>query len=78
MAAGRLRVPDLGKVEGAIVLTAWLVASGEEVVVGQEVVELETSKVTFAVASDLAGRLIPMAEAGAEVGVGDPLADILP
>lgn len=73
-----LRVPDLGKVEGAIVLTAWLVAPGEVVAVGQEVAELETSKVTFAVECPAAGRLAPRAEPGAEVAVGDPLADILP
>ncbi|MCH7493224.1 hypothetical protein IIA16_00710 [bacterium] len=78
MAPGPLRVPDLGRVEGAIVLTSWLVASGTVVVVGQEVVELETSKVTFAVESDRAGTLFPLAVAGARLAVGDPLADILP
>ncbi len=68
----------MGRVEGAIVLLSWLVLSGTVVEVGQEVVELETSKVTFAVASDRAGRLTHLASPGAKLAVGDPLADILP
>ena len=70
---GALRVPDLGRVEGGIVLVAWLASDGETVAEGQEVVELETSKVTFAVEAPRAGVLSTAVSVGETVDVGDVL-----
>ena len=69
-------MPDLGKVEGDVLLVSWLVKEGDEVVKGQEVVELETSKVTFSVESDIEGKISKMKKEGTKVLVGEMIAFI--
>tara|TARA_B100000029_G_scaffold516666_1_gene632439 strand:+ start:1784 stop:1996 length:213 start_codon:yes stop_codon:yes gene_type:complete len=69
-------VPDLGRVEGDVLLVSWLVKEGDEVVKGQEVVELETSKVTFSVESDIEGKISKMKKEGTKVLVGEMIAFI--
>ncbi len=69
-------MPDLGRVEGDVLLVSWLVKEGDEVVKGQEVVELETSKVTFSVESDIEGKISKMKKEGTKVLVGEMIAFI--
>lgn len=60
--------------EGTIV--AWLVADGEEVAVGDELVEIETDKATMVHEAEHAGVLRTLVPAGEEVGVGVAIASI--
>jgi 2-oxoglutarate dehydrogenase E2 component (dihydrolipoamide succinyltransferase) len=69
-------VPDLGKVEGDIVLISWLVNDGDHVTEGNEIVELETSKVTFSVESDKTGKIKLLKEKGSCITVGEEIAII--
>tara|TARA_B100000530_G_scaffold158828_1_gene99944 strand:- start:1030 stop:1242 length:213 start_codon:yes stop_codon:yes gene_type:complete len=69
-------VPDLGKVEGDIVLISWLVNDGDHVTEGNEIVELETSKVTFSVESDKTGKIKLLKEKGSRITVGEEIAII--
>ncbi|MBC8514727.1 hypothetical protein H8D30_02565 [bacterium] len=68
-----LRVPSLGKIEGDIVLSQWLVDEGAAVQEGDEVVELETSKVVFSVESPFAGFLSHEKTEGSTVLIGERL-----
>jgi pyruvate dehydrogenase E2 component (dihydrolipoamide acetyltransferase) len=58
--------------EGTIV--AWLVAPGAAVAVGDELVEIESDKATMTVQAELEGPLTVLAEEGAAVVVGEPIA----
>ncbi len=69
-------MPDLGKVEGDIVLISWLVNDGDHVTEGNEIVELETSKVTFSVESDKTGKIKLLKEKGSRITVGEEIAII--
>ncbi len=69
-------VPDLGKVEGDVVLISWLVDDGDHVDEGDEIVELETSKVTFSIESDKTGNIKLMKQKGSSVKVGEEIAVI--
>ncbi len=69
-------MPDLGKVEGDVILVSWLVEEGAEVKKGQELVELETSKVTFSIESDRTGKITKMKAKGLKVFVGEEIATI--
>jgi pyruvate dehydrogenase E2 component (dihydrolipoamide acetyltransferase) len=61
--------------EGTIL--QWLKQVGEEVAVGDELVEIETDKANMAYESDLAGTLTEiLAEAGATLPIGTPIARI--
>src|SRR5689334_6732305 len=60
--------------EGLIV--RWLVADGEAVERGQEVVEIETDKATMSFEAPVAGPLWTIAAEEASVAVGDPIARI--
>ena len=69
-------VPDLGKVEGDVVLISWLVDDGDHVDEGDEIVELATSKVTFSIESDKTGYIKLMKQKGSSVKVGEEIAVI--
>lgn len=69
-------VPDLGKVKGDVILVSWLVKEGEDIKKGQEIVELETSKVTFSIESDKTGKITKMEKQGIKVFVGQEIAII--
>ncbi|HLI58697.1 MAG TPA: dihydrolipoamide acetyltransferase family protein [Solirubrobacteraceae bacterium] len=62
--------------EGTIV--QWLKASGEEVAVGEAIVEIETDKATMEYEAESAGILQILAETGATVTLGKPIARLLP
>ncbi len=70
-----VRVPKLGMDTTEAVVTAWMVAEGQQVEKGTPLVELETEKVNFAVESEVRGSVAKILQsAGALVPVGDVLA----
>ncbi len=61
--------------EGTIL--AWLKQVGEEIAIGDELVEIETDKANMAYESDVAGTLTEiLAEEGATLPIGSPIAVI--
>ena len=59
--------------EGTII--KWLKAVGEEVAVGEELVEVETDKANMAYESDVAGTLTEIiAQEGETLPIGSPIA----
>ncbi len=60
--------------EGTIL--RWLKANGEEVARGEELVEIETDKATMVYESDQQGVLQIIAEEGATLAVGQPIATV--
>ena len=61
--------------EGTIL--QWLKQVGDEVAVGDELVEIETDKANMAYESDMAGTLTEiLAEEGATLPIGEPIARI--
>ncbi|HEY2717877.1 MAG TPA: dihydrolipoamide acetyltransferase family protein [Solirubrobacterales bacterium] len=58
--------------EGTIL--AWLVAAGEPVAAGQELLEIETDKATMTVEAEAAGTLEILAPEGTTLAVGEPIA----
>ncbi len=58
---GEVRLPDLGEV-GEVTIVAWLVAEGDRVAAGEELVEVETEKTTFVVEAPAVGRLTRIAK----------------
>lgn len=70
-------VPKLGMDTTEAVITNWLIQEGDGVTKGMPVVELETEKVSFAVESEVDGKLSRILHpAGATVPVGGVLATI--
>ena len=59
--------------EGDIVLISWLINDGDHVDEGDEIVELETSKVTFSVESDKTGNIKFLKEKGHKITIKDSL-----
>lgn len=76
MAPTQIRVPDLGRVEGAITFTAWLADEGARVGEGDEIAEVETSKVTFAIEAPASGTLARGAAPGDEVSIGQAIGSL--
>ena len=71
-----VRLPDLGDVEDVTVVQ-WLKRVGDAVDVGDELVEVETSKAVFAVEAEAAGRLSRiLCSKGDVVHAGDRLAEL--
>jgi len=62
--------------EGTIL--SWLVAPGSEVAVGDDLLEVETDKANMTVEAEAAGVLEILAEEGATLPVGAPIARLLP
>jgi pyruvate dehydrogenase E2 component (dihydrolipoamide acetyltransferase) len=60
--------------EGTIL--RWLVADGEHVRRGQELVEIETDKATMVYESDAEGTLATLAQEGQTLAVGEPIARV--
>jgi acetyltransferase-like isoleucine patch superfamily enzyme len=69
-----LEVPREGVNDDVVRVLEWLVAEGHPVETRQPVAVLETTKVTYELEADRAGYLFPLAQAGAEVPVGMPVA----
>lgn len=68
-------LPDMGEdAEGEANVACWLVGVGDEVAVGDDLVELTTDKAAFTVPSPRKGVVAELlVEEGENVGVGDPL-----
>ena len=61
--------------EGTIL--TWLKQVGDEIAVGDEIVEIETDKANMAYESDVAGTLTEiLAEEGATLAIGTPIARV--
>ncbi|HZC37337.1 MAG TPA: lipoyl domain-containing protein, partial [Sphingomicrobium sp.] len=59
--------------EGTIL--TWMKKVGDEIAVGEEIVEIETDKANMAYESDVAGVLTEiLAEEGATLPIGEPIA----
>lgn len=58
------------------VVARWILQDGDPVAIGDEVVEVETDKATTAIESEFEGTLRILAEEGASVPVGAPLAEV--
>jgi pyruvate/2-oxoglutarate dehydrogenase complex dihydrolipoamide acyltransferase (E2) component len=75
--ATKLRMPDMGTVEGQVTLVRWLKAEGDTVAVGEPLFEVETDKGVSEVESALAGVLVRLVLAeGAKAGPGETIAYI--
>jgi pyruvate dehydrogenase E1 component len=69
-----ITMPALSEsMEEGTILT-WLRADGDEIAVGDELVEIETDKATMSYAAEAAGVLQIVAPVGTSVAVGDPIA----
>lgn len=68
-------LPDMGEdAEDEANVACWLVGVGDEVAVGDDLVELTTDKAAFTVPSPRKGVVAELlVEEGENVGVGDPL-----
>ena len=67
-------LPDLGEGLEDAVVSAWLVAEGDEVELNQPFVEIETAKATVEIPSPFAGRVARLhVAAGETLAVGAPL-----
>ncbi len=67
-------LPDLGEGLEEAVVTAWLVAEGDEVELNQPIAEIETTKAVVEMPSPFAGRIARLhASGGSTVAVGAPL-----
>jgi len=73
-----VEIPEIGESITEGILFAWLKEDGEYVEEQEELFELETDKATLAVPSPAAGILRIKAEEGAEVKVGEVVAEIEP
>ncbi len=70
-------LPDLGEGLEEAVVSSWLVAEGDEVVLNQPLAEVETAKAVVEVPSPFAGRVLRLhAAPGETVRVGDPLVTV--
>lgn len=58
------------------VILSWLKSDGDEVAVGDELVEIETDKASMVYESDLAGTLSILVEEGETRPIGEPIADV--
>ncbi len=66
--------PREGVNDDAVRVVEWLVADGQQVEAKRPLVVLETTKTSFELESPAAGYVFRLAEAGAEVAVGSPVA----
>ena len=73
-----VRMPEVLANTGEAVIQTWLVSEGQEIVVGDPLAEIETEKAVVEYVSEvdgIVGRLI--AEVGATIAVGEPIAVVL-
>ena len=73
--ATAIRMPDVGTVEGEVVLSRWLKAEGQAVRMGEPLLEVETDKGVNEIESVADGVLLRrMATEGAKVAAGELIA----
>jgi pyruvate dehydrogenase E2 component (dihydrolipoamide acetyltransferase) len=73
-----VRMPEVLANAGQAVIQTWLVSEGQKITVGDPLAEIETEKAVVEYVSEvegIVGRLI--AEAGATIAVGEPIAVVL-
>ncbi|NDZ17541.1 biotin attachment protein [Variovorax sp. WS11] len=72
-----VKVPKLGLTTENVVLSEFVKAVGDEIVKGETIATLEADKASVDVEAPMGGRLIELlAEPGAELAIGNPLAII--
>jgi pyruvate dehydrogenase E2 component (dihydrolipoamide acetyltransferase) len=71
-----VRMPELSEGTESGTIIAWLVADGQEVAVGDELLEVETDKAAMSVAAEAAGVLQIVAAVNAVAAVGEVIARI--
>jgi pyruvate dehydrogenase E2 component (dihydrolipoamide acetyltransferase) len=70
-----LRMPDLGTVEGDVLLVRWLKAEGQTIALGEPLFEAETDKGVSTVEAALAGVLVKrVVSEGSKAGAGETIA----
>lgn len=70
-----LNMPQPGETITSGTIVKWLIAPGNDVKEGQNIIELETEKAVFEYASPYEGKVLEiLAKDGASVPVGDPIA----
>ncbi|KAA0079426.1 2-oxo acid dehydrogenase subunit E2 [Mycolicibacterium sp. P9-64] len=73
-----VRMPEVLANAGEAVIQTWLVSEGQEIAIGDPLAEIETEKAVVEYVAEvegIVGRLI--AEAGATIAVGEPIAVVL-
>jgi UDP-perosamine 4-acetyltransferase len=70
-------MPRLGVNEDVVTIVAWHVKDGDQVHLGQNLADLETTKVSVALEAEAEGYVYLLAQPGEEVSVQDPVALIL-
>lgn len=71
-----LKLPKLAVSMQAGTLVEWLVATDDDVTIGQPIYVVETEKTSTEVASPFAGRIVTIGQLGEEYPVGTPIAEI--
>lgn len=72
-----VKVPKLGLTTEQVTVSEWVKSPGAEVAQGEIIVVVEADKATVDVEAPVSGRLVAqLAEVGAELAVGDPLAEL--
>lgn len=71
-------VPQLGVNDEYVTVVEWAVKAGAQVVRGQQIAILETSKVAYELEAESDGFLYPMVEAGREVPIRAAIAIVIP
>src|SRR5690554_4997377 len=69
-------MPQLGQAMEFGVLTAWKVADGATIAVGEVIALVESDKASYDIEASSAGTLVHRVAEGAEVAVGDAIATI--
>lgn len=72
--AAQIVVPKLNNNDESYLLVSWLVADGQEVLAGQPVAEIETSKATQELTAEADGVLRQLRQAGADCRPGEVIA----
>jgi pyruvate dehydrogenase E2 component (dihydrolipoamide acetyltransferase) len=73
-----VRMPEVLANATEAVIQSWLVSEGQEIKVGDPLAEVETEKAVVELAAEVAGVLARLiAEPGATIAVGDPIAIVL-
>ncbi len=77
MAKMVLKLPKLAVSMQEGTITAWAVASGEAVAIGQKLYDIETEKTSFEVESPFAGTITVLGITGETYAIGTPIAEIV-
>ena len=76
MAEVEIKVPEIGESVNEVTLSAWLKQDGDYVEMDEEIAEFESDKATLEFPSPEAGKLIIVAEEGADLQIGDVVCKI--